>query len=64
MFKKVIFLFVTLLLVTGLLYAGGGRDKNESRTAQDPTNFTDSFDLSERKPGKWNFYIEATDSAG
>ena len=64
MFKKLPVLLFAIFLITNTVWAGGSRDKNESRTAQDSTNFNDSFDLSDRKTGKWNFYVESTDRAG
>ena len=59
-------LFFCVLLLCGCvaLWAGGNREKNESRTATDPGGFSDSIDISEHKPGKYNFYLEATDKAG
>ena len=46
------------------MYAAGGRDANESRTAEDPSGFTDTIDTSQKKPGRYNFYLEAIDRAG
>ncbi|MDR0302520.1 MAG: hypothetical protein LBI04_09455 [Treponema sp.] len=59
--KAVIFCFL-IVLSFGVLWAGG-RQANESKTAEDPAAFTDIIDTTEKKPGKWNFYMEATDKA-
>jgi len=55
-----------LFLIIGIgssLWAGGGKD-NISKSAEDPSGFTDTLDISEKKPGKYNYYMEATDRAG
>ena len=61
--KKTLFFY--LLLVYGCmgLWAAGSKE-NESRTAAEPSGFTDSVNISEKKPGKYNFYFEAKDKAG
>ena len=43
------------------LFAGG---KIESRTAENPESWDESFDLTEKKPGKYNVLVTAEDSAG
>jgi hypothetical protein len=55
---------VLLLIITSGLWAAGGRDGNISKTAEDPSGFTDTLDTSEKKPGKYNYYLEAKDRAG
>ncbi|MCL2765727.1 MAG: Ig-like domain-containing protein [Treponema sp.] len=62
-FKNLVFL-VILAVFAGNLFAAGGRDANVSRTAEDPSGFTDSIDISGMKPGKHNYYLEARDRAG
>ena len=65
MAKKTMFFCVILsVLLCNALFAGGGRDSNESRSAQDPSGFTDSVDILNRKTGKHNYYLEARDNAG
>jgi len=64
MCKKNLFICVLFLIIGSSLWAGGGKDKTISKTAEDPSGFTDSFDISEKKPGKYNYYLEATDRAG
>jgi len=61
--KKILF-FCTFFVLCAALWAGGHREGNESRAAADPSGFTDTFDTSEKKPGKWNYYLEAKDKAG
>jgi len=51
-----------MTLSFGVLWAGG-RQANESKTAEDPAAFKDVIDTTEKKPGKWNYYLEATDKA-
>ncbi|MCL2184636.1 MAG: Ig-like domain-containing protein [Treponema sp.] len=63
MTKKLLFLVVVLTAITGVLWAGGGKD-NLSLTAEDPSGFSDKIDASERKDGKYNYFLEATDRAG
>jgi len=57
------FVFALLVIVGGSLWAGGRKD-NISKFSEDPAGFTDTIDISERKPGKYNFYMEAKDRAG
>jgi len=64
MCKRNLFICVLFLIIGSSLWAGGGRDKNVSKSAEDPSGFTDSLDISEKKPGKYNYYLEATDKAG
>ena len=47
-----------------VLWGGGNREGNESRTAGDPAGFTDSIDITDKKSGKYNYYLEAKDKAG
>jgi hypothetical protein len=62
-FRNVFFVIV-LGVLSASLFAAGGRDQNVSRTAEDPSGFTDTIDTSNSKPGKYNFYLEARDRAG
>jgi len=65
MVRKTFFICVVLsVLLSSALFAGAGRDRNERRTAEDPSGFTDSVDINDRKTGKHNFYLEARDNAG
>ncbi len=61
--KKVLF-FVSLILCYAVIWAAGGREANVLREAEDPAGFTDTIDTSEKKPGKWNYFLEAKDKAG
>jgi len=63
MCKRVLIICVLFIAFCGGLFAAGRKD-NISKSAEDPSGFTDTFDVSERKPGKYNFYIEAKDRAG
>jgi hypothetical protein len=60
--KKTIFFCFLLTLSFGFLWAAG-RQSNESKKADDPAAFTDKIDITEKKTGKWNYYLEATDKA-
>jgi hypothetical protein len=46
-----------------MLWAGG-RKENVKKTAEDPSGFTDSIDITNKPTGKWNYLLEATDKAG
>ncbi|GBU28459.1 hypothetical protein R84B8_02018 [Treponema sp. R8-4-B8] len=63
MCKKNLFVFALFLIIGSSLWAGGGKD-NVSKSAEDPSGFTDTLDISEKKPGKYNYYLEAKDRAG
>jgi hypothetical protein len=63
MHKRNLFICVLFLIIGSGLWAGGGKE-NVSKSAEDPSGFTDSLDISEKKPGKYNYYLEATDRAG
>jgi len=64
MLKRNLFIVILLVVFSASLWAAGGRDANESHTAEDQSGFTDSIDVNEKKPGKYNYYLEATDKAG
>jgi hypothetical protein len=64
MMAKKSFVAVILLVFCCAIVWGGSRKENESRRAEDPAGFTDSIDISEKPPGKWNYYLEARDKAG
>jgi len=61
--KSIPVLFVLLFTLPVLVFAGGKKD-NESHEVSDPAGFTESVDIKDKKPGKWNFYIEAEDKGG
>ncbi|MDR0443731.1 MAG: Ig-like domain repeat protein [Treponema sp.] len=63
MLKRTLFFCVLLAVCAAGIWAAGRKD-NISRSADDPSGFTDTMDTSEHKPGKYNFYLEATDKAG
>jgi len=63
MCKKNLFMCVFFLIIGVSLWAGGRKD-NISRSAADPSDFTDTLDISEKKPGKYNYYLEAKDRGG
>jgi len=64
MCKKNLFICVLFLIIGSALWAGGGKDKNVTKSAEDPSGFTDTLDISDKKPGKYNYYLEAKDKAG
>jgi len=55
-------IFILMAFLVSGLWAAPKKD-NVSRTADDPTGFQDSIDISGMKPGKYNYYLEATDKA-
>jgi hypothetical protein len=61
--KKNLFICVLFLIIGSSLWAGGGKE-NVSKSAEDPSGFTDTLDISEKKTGKYNYYLEARDRAG
>ena len=42
----------------------GGRKDNESHEVDNPSGFSESLDIEDKKPGKWNIYMEARDNGG
>ncbi|MCL2761576.1 MAG: Ig-like domain-containing protein [Treponema sp.] len=63
MSKKVIFSCILVAYCCTALWAAGRKD-NVSRTAEDPSGFTDFIETSDRTPGKYNYFLEAKDKAG
>ena len=61
--KQTLHFGIFLFLLTAMVFAGG-RKANESHEVSDPAGFTESIDIQNKKPGKWNFYLEATDKGG
>ena len=64
MSKKTLFICTIIFILCSNLWAGGNREGNVSRASEDSSGFTDSIDISDKKPGTYNFYIEAKDNAG
>jgi len=62
MLKKCLIFLTVLGIISNALWAGGNKEVN--RTAEDPAGFTDTIDTLDRKPGKYNYYLAATDKAG
>ena len=54
---------IFLFLVAAAVFAGGRKD-NESHKVGNPAGFTESVDISGKKTGKWNIYLEAHDKGG
>jgi hypothetical protein len=52
-----------MLALAGTVFAGGRQD-NILNTVENAGGFTESVDIDERKPGKYNFYIESGDKGG
>jgi hypothetical protein len=52
-----------LIFAAGTALAGGRQD-NVLNRAENAEGFTESVDINERKPGKYNFYIESGDKGG
>jgi hypothetical protein len=42
----------------------GGRKDNESHEVETPQGFTESINIEDKEPGKYNFYFEAQDKGG
>jgi hypothetical protein len=61
--KRRLFICVLFVFIIQGIWAAGGKE-NISKAAEDTSGFTDKLDVSEKKPGKYNFYIEAKDMAG
>jgi len=59
--KKLLLCVCVCLSVTAFLSAGG---KVETRTVENPESWEESFDLAEKKPGKYNVLVTAEDTAG
>ncbi|MCL2139767.1 MAG: Ig-like domain-containing protein, partial [Treponema sp.] len=63
MYKRILGIGIFLCAISFSIFAGGRKD-NESHEAENPAGFTNSIDIDNKKPGKYNFYIEAKDTAG
>jgi hypothetical protein len=62
--KRTWALFLCVFAVSSAAVFGGGRQDNESHTADDPSGFTESINIENKKPGKWNIFLEAHDKGG
>ncbi|MDR2159047.1 MAG: hypothetical protein LBP23_03145 [Treponema sp.] len=62
MFQKLL-LIGLLVLPAGIVLAEGQQD-NVLNQVENAEGFTESVDINERKPGKYNFYIESDDKGG
>ena len=59
--KKLLLCVCVCASLTSFLFAGG---KVETRTVENPESWEESFDLTEKKQGKYNVLVTAEDSAG
>ena len=59
--KKLLLCVCAYAFLTSFLSAGG---KVETRTVENPESWEESFDLTEKKQGKYNVLVTAEDSAG
>jgi len=59
--KKLLLCVCVYAFLTSFLSAGG---KVETRTVENPESWEESFDLTEKKQGKYNVLVTAEDSAG
>ena len=59
--KKLLLCVCVCASLTSFLFAGG---KVEIRTVENPESWEESFDLTEKKQGKYNVLVTAEDSAG
>ena len=59
--KKLLLCVCLFLSLVSFLSAGG---KVETRTVDNPESWDEAFDLTEKKPGKYNVLVTAEDSAG
>ena len=62
--RKWLVAFCIFFWIVSFTVSAGGRKDNESREAGDPSGFTESINIEDKKPGKWNFYLEAQDKGG
>ena len=63
MHKWALVFSIFFLAVSFSVFAGGRKD-NESREVANPSGFTESIDINDKAPGKWNIYLEAQDKGG
>ena len=56
--------FLLLVAVTMASLFAFGKGETESQKVSDPEGFKESIDINEKKPGKYNFYIQASDKGG
>ncbi len=61
--KKLLLLVCVYASFLTVVYAAGKKDV-ETRTAENPESWTETFDLSEKKKGKYNVLVTAEDTAG
>ena len=59
--KKLLLCVCAYAFLVSFLFAGG---KVETRTVENPESWEEAFDLTEKKPGKYNVLVTAEDSAG
>ncbi|MCL2833584.1 MAG: Ig-like domain-containing protein [Treponema sp.] len=61
--KRTLAITIFICAISAIVYAGGRQD-NESREVASPEGFTESIDITDKSPGKWNIYVEAQDKGG
>jgi len=64
MYKKAVVLCGLLVFLGASLWAGGRKQANESHPVEEPSGFSSSIDITGKKSGKYNYYLEAKDKAG
>jgi len=64
MLKRTSILCGLLVFLTASLWAAGRKEANESHQVEDPAGFSTSIDITKKKSGKYNYYLEAKDKAG
>ena len=60
------FLLIVCLFVVKMpwvVFAGGSQDATE-KSIESPAGFKEKLDINDKKPGKYNFYLEAQDKGG
>ncbi len=62
-FKQSLFLLLIYYGLVAPVYAGGKRDVTE-RSVDHMESWQESFDINEKKPGKYNILVTATDKGG
>jgi hypothetical protein len=62
--KRVIFICGLLVLLGTSLWPAGRKEANESHPVEEPEGFSRPIRIEEKKPGKYNYYLEAKDKAG
>ena len=64
MSKRAFFLCGLLVCLGTSLWSAGRKEANESHPVENPDGFSSLIDITGKKSGKYNYYLEAKDKAG